>query len=216
MTTVSVPADETSDVDVRPPYTRGDKLIVIATDVEVIYWVTLSDGQIEVVDKGKIRHFRPSEVRLVDEPVPSPEQVEVRQIADSLRNLAAYIESSPELAGALRSTSLNGSDIGIPIVRADGDAREAIGRFIAAARRAGAALTEVDSGTHAGVRADFGRFGLHVYAQKILLGDPPSMSAEEWGDSELDQDRVPTAEGYAEYLAYRPLLGVDTTTGGAE
>lgn len=185
--TIPETTDGTSGYENQPTYKRGDKLVVIATGDEVIYWVTLSTGEVEVVDKGKIRHFEPDEVRLADEPVPSSEQVKAREFAAGLAEVGEFFIANPHL---MKHFPPHARHLATYIWGPN--ARAAIEEFIAAGQgTAGAELAEYEDTHHGGVDVRFPGGFVRVYtAHKYLADEQPAPKP-----------------------AYRPLLGDDAGAG---
>lgn len=214
----------------------GDKVTIPGVDDVIAVVVAAADalGRLRLVDSTTGQEHAAHESRVVpyvgEAPSgPTREQVMVRAIADGLNQLADMIRNRPDLADTLRNTQLHGSrPITVPVGgEEEGEARARIVAFAAAALAAGAKVTEEWDGYNGGVVAMFGPVRVKAHAPIPDLTDTPSpprlarrpllddvpLSAEEWGESELDQDRNPTAEGYVEYLAAR-VIG-DTPDGAS-
>lgn len=120
-------------------------------------------------------------------PVPTPEQIEAREIADSWRAIADFIENRPGMA---KGYLAGGSTWPLNIPFSGADARLRITEWVRAARAAGASVEEWADGDNAGVLITFGRIVIKVFAATSWLMDEPA------------EPRTP---------AHRPLLGDDTS-----
>lgn len=225
MTRVQAAPDKTPVDDVQP-YVRGDRLIVIETGELIRYWETLKPhGLIETcTDAGVVRVYQPHEVRHADQPVeqvPSPEQVEARGIAEGLRNLADMIATNPDLLPCVRYGLVHAGIVCPTATMEDGAA--ALRALALAALRAGGKVTK-------GVRDRYFDLFIHFGPVKAqFIADRGEVCERVVTGTREVTEEVPDPEALAavpkvavtktvedvEWVC-RPLLGDDTTTGGAE
>jgi hypothetical protein len=151
-------------------------------------------------------------------PVPSPEQVEARELADGLRQLADMIAANPELLPFVRY-GLGDGGIVCTTSRADDEAA-ALRQLVRAALRVGGAVTKGVRGKYFDLFLRFGPVKVQFIAdrddvcERVVTGTREV--TEEVPDPEMlaavPKTTVTRTEEVVEWKC-RPLLGEDTTGG---
>jgi hypothetical protein len=103
----------------------------------------------------------------VAETAAAPDVERAAATAAGLRSLAALIAGHPHLAPHVRYSAHR---LLVPLRDSD-DARATLIAFARAGQASGAAVTEFDDVTYAGVDVTFGPITLHVYARVELVHD---------------------------------------------
>lgn len=158
-------------------------------------------------------------------PGPS-DQERADQVAAGLRQAADLIQQHPALLIGLDEQPVIGKFVYAP---AGGSERDVLTAFAAALLAAGESPEEYRAGDRAGIKVTVGAVAINAWTLVHCLAEPRPvapqpvyrpllpdlpMSAEAWGENELDHDRVPTTAGYEEYLSSRVTDGHHEDTFG--